>query len=130
MTKLFIIDDDPINNYISEHSLRLNNPEIDLQIFVNPVEAVAFLNTLPFSPDVLLLLDLNMPQMSGWQVMERLVNLYDTYILSSSISQSDKEKSRAYQNVKGFISKPLNRAISERILSKQNLFILEQEVKL
>ncbi len=129
MPKIFIIDDDAINNYISEHVIINTDPTIQMYIFTNPVEALSHINQMPFETDTIILLDLNMPQMSGWQVLDEMQHPYTTYILSSSILACDKEKSRLYGQVKGFISKPLSRSIAELVVAKQNLFALEQEVR-
>ena len=64
-------------------------------------------------PDVLLL-DLNMPVMDGWLFLDRykeintsLVKEIDIYILSSSTDAREIQRSKQYDCVKGFFSKPL-----------------------
>jgi CheY-like chemotaxis protein len=53
-----------------------------------------------------------MPGMNGWQFMnefEKLGKDVDVYIFSSSIDPDDVTRSKTYRQVKGFISKPLDK---------------------
>lgn len=122
MTKLFIIDDDPINNFLSKKSIERSGSQTHISTFTDPVQAVNTLNEQPYDPTIVLLLDLNMPEMSGWEVIETLKHPYHVYILTSSISALDMEKCGNYSNISGFISKPLTPQTSELVISKTNLF--------
>ncbi len=62
----------------------------------------------------ILLLDINMPIMSGWEFLERfdrlgedVKRLFKIYILSSSVDERDKQRSYANKNVSAFMVKPL-----------------------
>lgn len=64
-------------------------------------------------PDVILL-DINMPGMDGWQFIELLQKSYPSlfnecaiYIVTSSIAYSDKEKLKEFAGLAGFLSKPI-----------------------
>lgn len=68
-------------------------------------------------PD-LMLLDLNMPVMNGWQFLDALqeidrdfANQQKIIVLSSSINPKDKEDVRNYPNVIFFQSKPLSEEV-------------------
>ena len=63
-------------------------------------------------PNVILL-DINMPVIDGWQFLEQIEKLpnkekLNVFIMSSSIDANDIEKSKSFSTVKDFISKPIN----------------------
>ncbi len=65
-------------------------------------------------PDIILL-DINMPSVDGWQFIEKLqsifpdlVNETSIYIVSSSIAYSDKERAETIPVINSFLSKPLS----------------------
>lgn len=60
----------------------------------------------------LLLLDINMPIMTGWDLLDSLdgneiTNNIFGYILTSSVNNSDRIKSKSYPCIQGYIEKPL-----------------------
>ncbi|MFT4832650.1 MAG: CheY-like chemotaxis protein [Psychroserpens sp.] len=111
-----IIDDDPIFVYGTKVLLNYNSSFCsNIIVFENGKEALDdlrfMLNTNKELPEVIFL-DLNMPIMNGWEFLDELktMNLkkkIGVYIVSSSIDRMDEEKSRNYDMVIDFISKPL-----------------------
>ncbi|TRO64257.1 response regulator [Christiangramia sabulilitoris] len=85
-------------------------------------------NSRVFLPDVILL-DINMPFMDGWQFIQKLKSLYpdhiqrtEIYIVSSSIAYSDKERAESIPEICSFLSKPVSvetlKKIGEHIKEK------------
>jgi CheY-like chemotaxis protein len=117
--KVYCIDDNETDLFISEKYLKtfLVNPEVTL--FTNGKEAMGKLLNLKHSrssdfPDYILL-DLHMPDMNGWDFLDEfyrqkidLCCQSEFFILTSSVSHIDNNRSKQYPIVKNFISKPLN----------------------
>ncbi len=112
-----VIDDDPINNLLCTKFIRAVFPEADIKTFTSPVSGLEYINSMQHSELIgkrTLLLDINMPFMSGWEFLEKMSDLPQSltdhltvYILSSSIAILDKSQADSYPMVAGFIEKPL-----------------------
>ncbi len=124
-----LIDDDSMCNSISKILLKkkfhLNSPdEFEIISFNKPVEGLEFLKVSlqhhKFQK-ILILLDINMPLMSGWEFLVEYEHLFKDqtdikiYILTSSVSRADIDKAKENSNVEDLISKPLTTEIIERL---------------
>ncbi len=123
MTKsVWIIDDDEIYQMIIKKLIERSEVFDEASYYKCVLEVFQNLeNSVTCLPDVILL-DINMPQMDGWQFMERLRELYPDlilrtkiYIVSSSIAYPDKERAEEYPEVSGFLSKPLSVKVIKKI---------------
>ena len=104
---IVLVDDDPVTNKI--HHLVITKHQKNRRVvpFEHPEEALEYLALQ--EPD-LVLLDLNMPGISGWdflQLMEKKGIAIDVVIISSSINAADRIRAQAFKAVKDFITKPL-----------------------
>lgn len=116
--RYIVIDDDPVNNMICKLTIEIAFGGAEIRAFNNPAEGFDFIRSQyelggDQTPAVLLL-DINMPVMTGWEFLERfdslkpeLKDLIRIYILSSSIDERDKQRSYANKNVVAFLVKPL-----------------------
>lgn len=111
-----IVDDDPIFVYGAKRLLELADFCNGFLIFNNGHDALFKLKALIESgkelPD-LILLDLNMPIMDGWQFLDNFTQIkiekkIIIYIVSSSIDPKDLEKSKMYASVSNFVVKPIS----------------------
>jgi CheY-like chemotaxis protein len=80
-------------------------------------------------PDVVLL-DLNMPHFSGWNVLDALQVIYPAfcknigvYVISASIIPKDINKALTYDFVKDFIAKPVTKDILASIANGNRQYI-------
>ena len=112
----YVVEDDPVTSVITELIIRRNLRCDEVQSYVNGQKALdqltAALAKGASIPD-LILLDLNMPLMDGWEFLEAFTHLaigkqVCVFVLTSSIHPDDIEKSKYYKEVKGYFSKPLD----------------------
>ena len=100
---------------------------VDLESFTNPTDALDYIAE-KFEASTLrktiLLLDINMPIMSGWEFLERFDAFnesikagIDVYILSSSVDPRDKDRSYANKNVRNYLLKPLTADAIKKVLN-------------
>ncbi len=119
-----VVDDDPI--YIQALKKLLNtwgiiNPVL---FFANGKEALDFIRIKEASalPDILLL-DLNMPVMNGWNFMDDFTQLLpqlgkniNIYLVTSSIWEEDRKRAEKNTLIKDFLTKPVMKEKLREIL--------------
>lgn len=114
----FLIDDDPISNYLTETLLRTEQALLPIRTFESAEEALhELLEALKANTPTVVFLDLNMPIMNGWQFLDALTPYTSQlrtrchiYILTSSLALVDQEKAATYTLVDGLVHKPLDQA--------------------
>jgi two-component SAPR family response regulator len=124
--KIIVVDDDSVNNLICRKVIKNVFPEAVVLTFTNPETALTYIKSIYFDScgkATILLLDINMPILSGWDFLEEFEN-FDTsikrqlkiYMLSSSTDREDKNRADKDRNVYGYIEKPLTKEIIEKLL--------------
>lgn len=106
---IIVIDDNPISLYLTTEIINDSGQDCTIINFADANEALHFLTSN--GDEYIVLLDLNMPLMSGWDFVEACQrnNLNpEIHILSSSVNPNDSERIKRYDFVKTFLSKPLN----------------------
>lgn len=112
MLKVLIIDDDDIVRLVQGKLIQNCDISKEPLNFKHASEALEYLNTAPIVHDYLLLLDINMPMMNGWEFLEAIEkmavkdNIY-VFMVTSSIDYNDKEKAKNYKRIINFIEKPI-----------------------
>jgi CheY-like chemotaxis protein len=118
MSKVFIIDDDSIHQRIAQIMIEKHQLFDEYTSFMEAEKAVAFLKDNKDNKDQLpdvILLDLNMPVIDGWDFLElfetfryEVAKTIRIYIVTSSVDEKDIMRAQNYTAVTGFISKPLS----------------------
>ncbi len=110
-----IIDDDPISVLITKKIMQRSNFCNSLLVYSDGEKAISGLTDIIASgigiPEVILL-DLNMPVMNGWEFLEKFADILNEkkitiFIVTSSINPSDLKKAKNYQTVSNYIVKPI-----------------------
>jgi CheY-like chemotaxis protein len=109
----YIIDDDKIFVFVLKKILKKNENFDEVLDFKNGEEVLDLLSNKDNALPNIILLDINMPVIDGWQFLEEIEKLpnkekLNVFIMSSSIDTNDIEKSKSFSTVKDFISKPIN----------------------
>ncbi len=113
---LYVIDDDKIYHFLFKNLLKQNGIDVVTKFFCDGAEAIEYirLNNNEELPD-LMLLDVNMPIMDGWQFLEEYSKISMSlskpsriYMISSSNSEVDMNKAKEFNDiVKDYYLKPI-----------------------
>jgi CheY-like chemotaxis protein len=131
LNKVLCVDDDPITLMLCKKVIEKVDYTKEVETAKNGEEAFEYFKSIDeriknnetIQLPELVLLDLNMPVMNGWELLDSYVGLdfhllfEDTkfIILSSTIDPTDIEKSKSYPMVIDFISKPITKEVLANI---------------
>lgn len=126
----YIVDDDSVYVYGLQKLIALKSYCHNILVFSNGLDALSHLKAVLLReeglPDVILL-DINMPVMDGWQFMEEFAKIdpgngkkITVYMISTSIEERDKLRAEKISNISGYIIKPT------RIADLEKIFIPEE----
>lgn len=113
--KYILIDDDPIINLVHKRIIQKVDETAEIEVFVSGSKALDYLKKKKNSDKEVILLDINMPEMNGFEFLDEVVkdklikrDALNIFILTSSLNNKDYEQAKSYPILKGYLGKPLN----------------------
>ncbi|WKV13176.1 response regulator [Marivirga harenae] len=119
--EVLIVDDDEMTVFLHEVYVKDNDFHPAPKSFYNGKDAVDYFNTyFNVAKHYCILLDINMPILDGWEVMDEIEEKgmdknVSVIILTSSINTADRLKARKYNMVIDYVEKPLSTQHLEKI---------------
>ena len=115
---VFVVDDDKIFHFIIKKLLVSNNINVEPEFFENGLLAIEGIKSKldnEENPPDLILLDINMPILDGWQFLEEFKLLKDKikkeiaiYIISSSDNTVDRNRANDFKDdITDYYLKPI-----------------------
>lgn len=117
MKRVWLIDDDEVFVFLTKKLIAQTEQAVILETYINGQDAIDRLREVSADesalPD-LILLDLNMPVMDGWEFLNAFQEVefsapdkIHLYIVTSSISPYEVERAKQIPAVQEFIVKPM-----------------------
>ncbi len=117
--KLLLVEDNDLDVFMVQRLMRRLNLDYPIIHAKNGEEALRILRPdtehPTLVPPFIMILDINMPRMSGFELLDELVDdpmfsQIPVYIVSTSTRQKDKDKAMSYR-VRGYVVKPVTQKI-------------------
>lgn len=123
---VLLIDDDNATNFLNTWIIKKLDFSRNIVVKKDGKAALDFLTTKvdgKFPKPHLILLDLNMPVMDGWEFLDNYENLSEEQrakivlvLLTTSKNYKDISKSKDYKDINGYENKPLSVIKMEHIM--------------
>ncbi|MFM7234775.1 MAG: response regulator [Flavobacteriales bacterium] len=112
---VLLVDDDDIFNMLHGEVLKRLIDEVAIDVFKSGQEVVAYLQGNPGVSIDLIFLDIRMPVMGGFEVLEAMTAMgadrfknTRIYVLSSTLDDRDLQRAKDTPLVTDFIGKPMS----------------------
>jgi CheY-like chemotaxis protein len=123
---ILLVEDDEATNFISQMVIKKMDCANHVHVAWNGAEALDYLkncnNSSNGQPD-LILLDINMPALNGWEFLDEYHKLGEqekgrvvVVMLTTSMNPDDHKRAISHPDVSGFRNKPLTTGLMEDIL--------------
>lgn len=113
LKQILCVDDSEADQYLHQYRIKAANPDVRIRAVYDGDEALEALREPGYKPD-LILLDINMPRMNGFDFLE----VYEAefpkadaavvVMLTSSLHEADRQRAKQFDVVRAFLYKPLS----------------------
>lgn len=125
---IMLVDDNQDDNFFHEREIKKNDPATIVITKNNAMSALEYLKSakdkINLQPD-LILLDINMPGMNGWEFLQEynllaqeLQGRVIIIMLTTSENSDDIEKAKSGSFVSDFITKPMTKDIMKKLIEQ------------
>lgn len=120
-----LVDDDDIFNMLHGEVLKRLIPGVRIDVFKSGQEVIEYLEHAPEEHIDLIFLDIRMPVMGGFEVLDSMAQMNHErfaktriYVLSSTLDDRDLRRAKETPLVTDFIGKPMSFDTMRTILSE------------
>ncbi|MEP2279298.1 response regulator [Maribacter sp.] len=125
---ILLIDDDELYLYLMEKTIHQLSNELVVSTFTDGEQAVEYISQCTDEkvelPEVIFL-DINMPFLDGWgflnefkKLKPKIMNSINIYMVSSSMRDSDIKRASHFEELTGYVVKPVNKVQLIEIFKK------------
>jgi len=120
-----VIDDSKLDCFIAEKVIQNTGRSESVRSFAVASEALDYIKTLPADKKTIVLVDIQMPVMNGFDFLAEFEKNFPqeqrsnfiVNLLSSSINETDQIRAKTFKFVNRFLNKPLTRNALENMLA-------------
>ena len=125
---ILLVDDDELYLYLMEKTIHQLSKELVVSTFTDGEQAVEYIAECTKQnlnlPEVIFL-DINMPFLDGWgflnefkKLKPKIINNINIYMVSSSMRDSDIKRASNFEELTGYVVKPVNKIQLSEIFKK------------
>ncbi|WP_324720792.1 response regulator [Salinimicrobium sp. HB62] len=120
---VIVIDDDAVVLFLHKVLIKKSKLPSSVRDFLKAEDALHYLNHRTSDNNLLIFLDINMPNYNGWDFLDQIEDLpYKESIfvvmVTSSINESDRNTAKGYARVIDYREKPLSKQACEEVYFK------------
>ncbi|MCU0927579.1 MAG: response regulator [Hydrogenophaga sp.] len=119
--RFILIDDNEADNVFHEIMIRRSGFGGEILIFESGIDALSFFRSDPMTQSTCILLDINMPMMSGFEMAATDLlqgkNNVVMVMLTSSGSSADRDRASTIPVIQGFLTKPVTVPVLSELMA-------------